>query len=64
MPYELRKGGGGCKGWAVVKQGSGAVVPGGCHPTRAKAVAHLRALYANVPDAREHVAPKAPRFIK
>lgn len=28
------------------------VVPGGCHRTKKEAFRHLRALYANVPDAR------------
>jgi hypothetical protein len=34
------------KPWAVVKQDTGAVVPGGCHETREKAQAHLAALQA------------------
>lgn len=49
MPYQIRKGAGGCKGFAVVKEGTETVV--GCHPTQSKAVAQMRALHANVADA-------------
>lgn len=35
--------------FCVVKKSDGSVVK--CHPTRDKASAHLRALYANVEDA-------------
>lgn len=42
MPYKLR-------GNCVVKADSGSVVK--CHPSKEKALAHLRALMANVPDA-------------
>lgn len=44
MPYEIRNGN------CVAKKG-GAVVK--CHKTAAEAKAHLRALYANVEDAKE-----------
>src|SRR5579863_7177360 len=44
MPYKLN-------GKCVVNVATGETVPGGCHATRAGAVAHLRALYSNVPDA-------------
>jgi hypothetical protein len=47
MPYEIKKDG---SKFCVHKKG-GAVVPGGCHSTRAAALQHMRALYANVPDA-------------
>lgn len=43
MPYKL-------KGNCVVKADTGATVK--CHPTREKALAHLRALEINVEDAR------------
>ena len=50
MPYNVgSKGSHGCSGYPVVDE-KGKVV--GCHPTRDKAVNHLQALYANVPDAR------------
>jgi len=35
----------------VVLDATGKVVPGGCHPTKAKAQAHLAALNANVKEA-------------
>lgn len=52
MPYKItRKGDQHC----VVKE-SGEAVPGGCHPSRAKATAHMKALYANVEDATKKEA--------
>jgi hypothetical protein len=36
----------------VVKKGESSPVPGGCHATRAQAIKHQRALYANEPSAR------------
>lgn len=62
MPYKVGVKGSakGCGGYPVVKEG-GEVV--GCHPTRAKADAHLQALYANVPDAQKsEVAGANPSF--
>ena len=50
MPYNVgAKGSHGCSGYPVVDDKGKTV---GCHPTRDKAVNHLQALYANVPDAR------------
>lgn len=46
MPYKL-------KGNCVVKSDTGATVK--CHATHAEAVAHLRALYANVKDAHKEM---------
>jgi hypothetical protein len=51
MPYMLRSNHPACGGYAVVNSRTGNLVPGGCHPTKKKAVAHLRALYRNVGDA-------------
>lgn len=51
MPYRVSQGAGSCSGYAVVVTTTGRVV--GCHPSRARAERHLRALYANVPEARE-----------
>lgn len=51
MPYRIEQGAGSCSGYAVVVSTSGRVV--GCHPTRERAERHRRALYANVPEARE-----------
>ena len=48
MPWEIKQNTGGCKGYAVVKQGTSEVV--GCHPSKNRAMAHMRALYANEKD--------------
>jgi L-lactate utilization protein LutC len=45
MPYEL-------DGNCVVKE-DGSPVPGGCHDTHEQALAHLKALEANVPEAKD-----------
>ena len=44
MPWQLSQREG---KWCVVKQGETDPVPGGCHPDRATAIKHQRALYAN-----------------
>lgn len=44
MPWNLSRRDG---KWCVVKQGETNPVPGGCHPDRASAIKHQRALYAN-----------------
>jgi len=48
MPYKISTEAEGCSGYAVVKP-DGEVI--GCHTSRAAALRHQRALYANVPDA-------------
>ena len=50
MPWQIKHGAAGCKGYAVVKE-SGELV--GCHPTKSKATAHLRALYASEADTKK-----------
>lgn len=64
MPYDVRQGVSGCDGFAVVVSSSGKLV--GCHPTKAAATRHQRALYANVPEARgkvqEALTTKADAF--
>lgn len=45
MPWQIKHGAAGCNGYAVVKEGTGDLV--GCHPSKSKATAHLRALYAS-----------------
>jgi hypothetical protein len=50
MPYALR-------GNTVINRATGKPVPGGTHPTRRQARAHLRALWANVPEAKGYDAP-------
>lgn len=58
MPWKIEKRG---NQYCVVKKSSGETVK--CHPTREKAEAHLRALYANVEDAAREGAglPKKNR---
>ncbi|NDB60363.1 hypothetical protein EB001_18220 [bacterium] len=51
MPWDIKHGASGCSGYAVVKQGTGELV--GCHPTKSRAEAHLRALYASEADAQK-----------
>ena len=43
MPYNIRQGAAGCKGFAVVND-KGELK--GCHPSKSRASAHMRALYA------------------
>lgn len=59
MPWSVEKRG---DNYCVVKKGNTDPVPGGCHAARTDAVKHLRALYANVPEAMSAaaVAPVAP----
>ena len=47
MPWTVQKHGG---KWAVVKKDGGKVV--GTHSSREEAMAHMRALYANVLDMK------------
>jgi hypothetical protein len=51
MPWQIKHGAAGCKGYAVVKQDSGELV--GCHPSKSRATAHLQALYASEADAKK-----------
>lgn len=56
MPWKVRQGGG-CppsKPWAVVLEADGSTVA--CHPTKSHAEAHMKALYANVPEAKGYTA--------
>jgi hypothetical protein len=50
MPWEIKRNVAGCKGYAVVKQGSGELV--GCHAGESAAQAQLRALYASEADSK------------
>lgn len=43
MPYNIKQNVAGCKGWAVVND-KGELK--GCHPSKSRASAHQRALYA------------------
>jgi len=51
MPWKIKQGAAGCSGYAVVKESDGKLV--GCHPTKSKANAHLRALYASESDSKK-----------
>lgn len=44
MPYHVEDDHPDCSGWAVVKDDTGEVVPGGCHGTQGEADDHLTAL--------------------
>ena len=50
MPYNVKQGAAGCKGWAVVND-KGELK--GCHPSKSRAVAHQRALYAATADEQK-----------
>ena len=67
MPYEVIQGAAGCDGYAVVKVGETAPIPGGCHATKGEADAHAAA--ANIatqdePRALEDVDLTLPDYIK
>ena len=49
MPYKVAENIEGCSGFAVVKSDTEELVA--CHATKVAAAKHVRALYANVPDA-------------
>lgn len=51
MPWQIKENSAGCKGFAVVKEGTGELV--GCHPSKSRATAHLRALYASEADSKK-----------
>lgn len=51
MPWEIKQNFAGCKGYAVVKQGSNELV--GCHAGKSAASAQLRALYASEADEKK-----------
>jgi hypothetical protein len=50
MPWKIKQGVAGCKGFAVVKEGGELV---GCHPSQSRAAAHMRALYASESDTKK-----------
>lgn len=60
MPYQIGDlGSYGCEGYPVIVEGTSRVV--GCHKTREAAERHMRALYANVPEASK--GSKADGFV-
>jgi len=67
MPYRLGDHGAyGCSGYPVLVESGDAwkLAPGGCHPTKSEAQAHLAALNVNVMEASAMSAPtiKRPRL--
>ena len=50
MPYIIRRSG---KKHCVYNKDTGKLIPGGCHDEAGDALAHMRALYANVEDAKK-----------
>lgn len=52
MPYDLRSSG---SAWEVYNTETGETVPGGRHSGKEKALAHLRALAANVEHSEEEL---------
>lgn len=51
MPWSIERGAAGCSGYAVVQENTGELV--GCHPSKSRATAHLKALYASEADAKK-----------
>ncbi|MGA1047039.1 MAG: hypothetical protein ACO3UU_03455 [Minisyncoccia bacterium] len=58
MPWSIKQGAAGCKGYAVVKEGGELV---GCHPSKSRAMAHMRALYASESDTKK-IKDKKKKF--
>jgi len=58
MPYNIKQNVAGCKGWAVVND-KGELK--GCHPSKTRASAHQRALYAAT--ANEEKAKEQKRIL-
>ena len=50
MPYAIRKQ---AKQFCVYKKDGGETVKGGCHFSKKAAEGHMRALYANVDEAKK-----------
>lgn len=61
MPWKIKQGVSGCKGYAVVKEGTNELV--GCHPSKSRATAHLRALYSSEADMKKAEENKAKRIL-
>lgn len=50
MPWTVMEGHPDCEGYAVVKEGTTEMVPGGCHLRKSEAMAHMQAMYAAMPE--------------
>jgi hypothetical protein len=59
MPYNIKQNAAGCKGYAVVND-KGELK--GCHPSKSRALAHQRALYAATAN-EEKMADKKKRIL-
>lgn len=51
MPWNIKQNAAGCKGGYAVVKDSGELV--GCHPSKSRAEAHMRALYASEADSKK-----------
>ena len=60
MPYNIKQNAAGCKGFAVLND-KGELK--GCHPSKSRATAHLRALYAATANEEKMVAEKKKRIL-
>lgn len=61
MPYTVTDSADGCAGYAVVKEGENTPIPGGCHKTRADAIAHMVAIEADYQDGEPESEPSEER---
>ena len=60
MPYNIKQGAAGCKGYAVVND-KGELK--GCHPSKSRAMAHMRALYAATANEQKAADQKKKRIL-
>jgi len=60
MPYNIKQGAAGCKGFAVVND-KGELK--GCHPSKSRAMAHMRALYAATVNEQKMAEDKKKRIL-
>jgi len=59
MPYNIKQGAAGCKGFAVVND-KGELK--GCHPSKSRAMAHMRALYAATANEKKMADDKLKKI--
>lgn len=60
MPYNIKQNAAGCKGYAVVND-KGELK--GCHPSKSRAMAHMRALYAATANEQKMMEDKKKRIL-
>jgi len=64
-PYRISSNVNGCSGYAVIKEGESAPVPGGCHQTLAEARSHMAALYAaETQGSKQDLVPHQDEMIE